>query len=312
MDAMDELRKDASVPHWYMYPPKNCYSSELHLDVVERELAGLAGKIISAYVHIPFCNMKCNFCSLFTSPGTSDLTLSLYVDSLKREIANLGARFQTSKPVASVLYFGGGTPALLPERHLAEVLEQLSLALDTTQLLSCSVEFSPDVVDKVTTSAWRRHGFNRASLGVQTFNDALLQAMGRRHTAKQAKAAIDDIATAGYDDINVDLIFGFPDQTPQVWSNDIDAVIASGATHCTFHPLSVRPKTALERKAISPTSSVNSADARHAQAIERDFIFAALDAQSNRNCRGLWSADHRLWGRFAQLLPDGAYVFGPV
>ncbi|WP_198019068.1 coproporphyrinogen-III oxidase family protein [Azorhizobium doebereinerae] len=250
-----------------MYPPKTSYSSEVHVDVVEKELAGLAGALVSAYVHIPFCNMKCNFCSLLTLPGGSDPTVSVYIDNLKREIVNFGARFQRAKPVVSVLYFGGGTPALLPERQLAEVLEQLQLAVDTTQLLSCSVEFSPDVVDEVTTGAWRRHGFNRASLGVQTFNDALLKTMGRRHTATHARAAIGNLANAGYEDINVDLIFGFPGQTAQVWGDDLRAVVASEATHCTFHPLSVRPKVALERKAISPTSAVASLEDRHGQAI---------------------------------------------
>lgn len=257
-----------AVPHWYMYPPKTSYSADVHPVVVENAIAALSGTVVSVYVHVPFCNMKCNFCSLFTTSVLGDAALSTYVDSLKREIASFGARLDRSRPIASVIYFGGGTPALLPEDHVAGVLHQLRETFDTSAVISSSVEFSPDVVNVATADLWRRHHFNRASLGIQTFDDALLQAMNRRHTGQEARHAIEMLSAAGYEDINVDLIFGHLQQTETRWRQDLQAVVDSDASHCTFHPLSTLSKTALEPKAISRTGAAQSLDERHSLAID--------------------------------------------
>ena len=255
------------VPHWYMYPPKTSYSAQISLALIEREILKLSGKPVSIYVHIPFCDMKCNFCSLFTSSGHSDSAVSAYVSTLGLEIENFSRRFDGTLPAPSVLYFGGGTPALLPEDDVAYLLECLRRAFDFTFLHSRSVEFSPDVVAKNTASRWARHGFNRASLGVQSFNDAALKSMGRHHSGRDARNAVNVLADAGYADINVDLIFGYLGQTAISWDEDLRAVVDSPAMHCTFHPLATREKTVLERKAISGTPPSEMLVTRHAEAI---------------------------------------------
>ena len=258
----------ARVPHWYMYPPKMSYSDSLHEGVLRAEIEKLSQAVASLYVHIPFCGTKCNFCSLFTSPSQSGSTFSDYTDNLQREIKNFSDRLAGGELAVPIIYFGGGTPALLPEAHLAAIVEQIHRHFDTASLQHCSVEFSPEVVDGAMAQRWRKHGFNRASLGIQTFDDAALKAMHRIHSGPDALAAVKRLSDAGYDDINVDLIFGHAGQTAAQWHADLEAVLASDATQCTFHPLATQPKSAFERKAISRDGTAHSTRDFHARAIE--------------------------------------------
>ncbi|MBN8439528.1 MAG: coproporphyrinogen III oxidase family protein [Candidatus Accumulibacter sp.] len=256
------------VPHWYMYPPKMSYCDSLHEGVLRAEIEKLSQAVASVYVHIPFCGTKCSFCSLFTSPSQSGSTFSDYTNSLQREIENFSDRLAGGELAVPIVYFGGGTPALLPEAHLAAIVEQIHRHFDTASLRHCSVEFSPEVVDGAMAQRWRKHGFNRASLGIQTFDDAALKAMHRIHSGHDALTAVKRLADAGYGDINVDLIFGYAEQTSAQWYVDLETVLDSDATHCTFHPIAARPKSAFERKAISPDGAGHSTREFHAQAIE--------------------------------------------
>jgi coproporphyrinogen III oxidase-like Fe-S oxidoreductase len=215
------------VPHWYMYPPKMSYCDSLHEGVLRAEIEKLSQAVASVYVHIPFCGTKCSFCSLFTSPSQSGSTFSDYTNSLQREIENFSDRLAGGELAVPIVYFGGGTPALLPEAHLAAIVEQIHRHFDTASLRHCSVEFSPEVVDGAMAQRWRKHGFNRASLGIQTFDDAALKAMHRIHSGHDALTAVKRLADAGYGDINVDLIFGYAEQTSAQWYVDLETVLDS-------------------------------------------------------------------------------------
>lgn len=242
-DGDTSMRDPARIiPHWYMYPPKCSYSDCGSIGY--EELPTLHQKT-NLYVHVPFCNMKCNFCSLYTSSGYSESAADLYVDHLRREIDQFVQNFPLVR--SPNLYFGGGTPALLSNRHLRAIMESLTPVFsDNPQ--SRSVEFSPDVVTDDSIGSWLEQGFDRASVGVQSFDDTRLAAMKRHHDGRDASQAIQALDLAGFRCVNVDLIFGDRTQTVEAWQRDINAVLASPADSCTFHPLSLVPKTAFDKK----------------------------------------------------------------
>ena len=109
------------VPHWYMYPPKGCYKDRCDYDRFSDELAGLSGPV-NLYIHIPFCAMKCSFCTLFASIGTNGSSISQYIDALLEEITLLSSRMNTRSVIVRNLYVGGGTPSILSEGEHSEVV----------------------------------------------------------------------------------------------------------------------------------------------------------------------------------------------
>lgn len=257
---------DASaVPHWYIYPPKHSYTDAQGIGEFEFGLG--EAEVTSVYVHVPFCNMRCSFCSLYTSAGYSDDAVQQYASVLAQEVATFRSRSDLGWPRIDTLYFGGGTPAQLGEPALTDVLNALYELGDFTRAHR-TVEFSPDVVTPTTVAAWRAHAFDRASLGIQTFDEALLSAMYRKHSVEDARRAVRDLVEAGFDSVNVDLIFGHGGQSLRQWERDLEEVAATEATSCTFHPLAVIPKTDFEKKAVSEAAEAALSSQMHRMALD--------------------------------------------
>ena len=254
----------AAVPHWYIYPPKHSYGDAKGLDEFILGLADV--DVISVYVHIPFCNMRCSFCSLYTSAGYSEDAVQDYACMLAREILTFRRKSDLGHPRIDTLYFGGGTPAQLGEPALTDVLRTLDVLGDFRSTRK-TVEFSPDVVTPTTTAAWRAHGFTRASLGVQTFDKTLLATMYRRHSVEDARRAVRDLVDAGFESVNVDLIFGHGGQSIDQWEQDLKEVATSSASSCTFHPLAIIPKTDFEKKAVTEVAATELSSRMHRMAL---------------------------------------------
>ncbi|MEP6020379.1 MAG: radical SAM protein [Paracoccaceae bacterium] len=233
------------VPHWYMYPPKSAYLPSGPTNY--GDLWDQVPTEMCFYVHIPFCNMKCSFCSLFTSSGYSEDSAERYVEHLLKEISSSLRLLQNEEVTVPSLYFGGGTPGLLDRQSVDSICSAISADPRIT-IQSRSVEFSPDIVDAERMDIWLNNSFDRISIGVQTFSDTRLSVMGRKHSLQEALSAIEQAARSGFSDINVDLIFGHEDQTIIDWAHDLLSVTGSDATSCTFHPLATVEKTPFERK----------------------------------------------------------------
>ncbi len=231
------------VPHWYMYPPKGCYTSgPSDKKLLDTEFSRLSGPV-NLYVHIPFCNMKCSFCSLFAAVAGPGATFDDYIGSLVAEMGLVSSRMDKRSVHMQNLYIGGGTPSILPEREAQRLMNHLRAEFTTGHDASFSVEFSPETVDAATATLWASFGANRASLGVQSFNDALLRSMRRKHDGKAAQEAIDLLVNAGFRDLNIDLIYGHTDQNIGDWLDDVTRSITCGATSVTIHPLANRRMT---------------------------------------------------------------------
>ena len=211
------------------------------------------------YVHFPFCAAKCSYCD-FYSRVRKDWTP--YVDALLRELSERRNELVKMPGYAghdvfapTTLYFGGGTPSLLPVTELKRVAdaarETFGRPSAPTSRPSCpaptghlfeefTLEVNPDDVSAEKAAAWRAMGVNRVSMGVQSFDDAHLRWMRRRHTAAQAVAAFATLRAAGFDNLSLDLIFGFTGLTDETWATSIEAAVALRPEHISCYQMTGR------------------------------------------------------------------------
>lgn len=189
------------------------------------------------YVHVPFCAVKCAYCD-FYSVARSEL-FSAYADALAREYRNRACECGAT-PVET-LYFGGGTPSLLPEDIFYRITELFPL----TQIHEFTIEANPDDVNERKARCWRECGVNRISLGVQSLVDSELKAVGRRHDSARALGAIDILHAAGFDNITADLIYGLPGQTADSFRYSLEMLLSTGIKHLSAYCLSYEKGTRL-------------------------------------------------------------------
>ena len=163
------------------------------------------------------------------------------------EVALAAREWRDPRPFDTV-YFGGGTPSLLPAEDLERVLgacrSHLALATPVPWIF---LEANPEDVTPEACAAWRGLGVRTLSLGVQSFSDEALRFLGRRHGAEQARAAVDTAQAAGFDTVSVDLIFGLPGQTPEAWRRELAAAVALGPGHLSCYQLTIHPRTRFGR-----------------------------------------------------------------
>lgn len=206
------------------------------------------GVPISAYVHIPFCRRRCYYCDFPISVvgdrlrGDTSGTISHYVEVLCQEIAIT----PPGKPLETV-FFGGGTPSLLSVNQVSQILEALERRFRISPGAEISMEMDPGTFDLDQIQGYRAVGVNRVSLGVQTFEPALLQVCGRSHTVEDIWAAVDLIHMAQVTNFSLDLISGLPHQTLEHWQSSLEAAVAIAPSHISIYDLTIEPGTAFDR-----------------------------------------------------------------
>jgi oxygen-independent coproporphyrinogen-3 oxidase len=197
---------------------------------------------VSLYVHIPFCRSKCSYCDFNSYAGLEPLIPS-YVRALLAEMTLW--RDATQRMQATTVFLGGGTPSLLPladiERILTAIRQRFRLAADAE--VSC--EANPGTVDHLYLRGLRSLGVNRLSLGVQSFHDDELAILGRIHRAAEAGEAYRLARRAGFDNVNLDLIYGLPNQTMTAWQQTVREAIALRPEHLSLYALTVEEGTPL-------------------------------------------------------------------
>lgn len=196
------------------------------------------------YVHVPFCARRCAYCD-FAIAVRNVTPVDDYLRGLRTE---LELRFPAVEPWAiDTLYFGGGTPSRLgPDgvaRMIALVAERASMAADA----EVTLEANPEDVTPDAARAWRAAGVTRLSLGVQSFDDAVLRWMHRVHDGDAAARAVETVRDAGFEDFSLDLIFALPEALRRVWPRDLERATALRPTHVSLYGLTVEPRTPLSR-----------------------------------------------------------------
>ena len=190
------------------------------------------------YIHVPFCQRRCAYCGFYST--THAELQDAYVAALLREMA--------ARPCADeigTVYLGGGTPSQLGEERLGRILSRARVYYNICADAEVTVEVNPDDVTPSLVSALREAGVNRVSMGIQSFDDGELHAVGRRHTAEEACRAVETLSRGGISNISIDLMYGLPGQTLESFARSIDAALRLPVQHISSYALSVEPGTPL-------------------------------------------------------------------
>ncbi len=207
------------------------------------------------YVHVPFCRRKCAYCDFVSYPAAG-AAVDEYVRAVTAEIARRGAAAGETPLEAASLYVGGGTPTALPVEILTAVIEAIRRYFRWPEGLEATVEANPETVGFSGLDHLRRLGINRISIGMQSGQDSLLAVLGRGHRAADVREAVRLARSAGFTNLNLDLISGIPGQTPDGWRRTLEAALALEPEHVSAYGLEVLPGTVLyarlERGSLSP------------------------------------------------------------
>jgi oxygen-independent coproporphyrinogen III oxidase len=207
---------------------------------------------LAIYIHIPFCARHCAYCDFNVAVEKEQSRLVLEtVDAICRDIehaslADDGGEPLHARPVSTV-FFGGGTPTFLTGAQLTRILTAVRDRFDLLPDAEISSEANPGSSDAEKFAQMRAAGFNRLSVGVQAFDDRLLAALDRTHTAGEAERALQAAREAGFDNLNLDLMFALPRQTAPLWDSTLQRALALGTEHLSLYALTLEPGTRFER-----------------------------------------------------------------
>ena len=212
---------------------------------------------LALYVHIPFCRTRCRYCDFVSSTGHEN-HIPQYLDSLITEFHEQREIWE-GRTISSV-FFGGGTPTLLDAEDVNQVLNGIVQTGKVSPIAEISIEANPGTIDAIKLKELRKSGFNRLSIGAQCKDDELLRMLGRAHLRRDVEVAIENSRSAGFGNINLDLIFGLPGQSINQWSETLCWAIELKPEHLSCYALQVEDGTPLAnevalKKLILPEES---------------------------------------------------------
>jgi len=199
----------------------------------------------SIYLHIPFCAHRCAYCDFNTYAGQEAL-IPAYMDALIREIETVSALQPHPGPVHTI-FFGGGTPSLVPTSHLSAVMDALRRSFALTANLEATLEANPGTVTPQSLTEMRAAGLNRLSFGVQSANPAELRLLERAHNFFEVIQSVKWARQAGFERLNLDLIYGLPEQTLADWQNSVKRITDLGPEHISMYGLTIEYGTPFGR-----------------------------------------------------------------
>ncbi|MEV5703678.1 STM4012 family radical SAM protein [Actinoallomurus sp. NPDC052274] len=232
----------------YAYPHKTSYRPLTPRPRLSDVWAAERRDALFLYLHVPFCEMRCGFCNLFTRTGAPEELTTAYLDALERQAD--AVRDALGEASFATAAFGGGTPTYLTAAELERLCDLAGRFADLGEI-PLSVETSPATAtaDRLTVLAER--GAARVSIGVQSFVDAEARAAVRPQKRAEVESALDRIRAVGFDTLNIDLIYGIDGQTPESWRHSLDAAMSWEPEELYLYPLYVRPLTGLGRQGRS-------------------------------------------------------------
>lgn len=191
------------------------------------------------YVHIPFCKSRCKYCDFFSTTHLEKQTQ--YTEAVLTEWSD---RRKELMGGIQTIYIGGGTPSTMSVELLRRIIDAIRQETQDSDL-EVTIEANPGDLTLEKAKAWRALGINRLSIGIQSFNDHLLQLLGRRHNGLEATQAVKNAQSAGFDNISIDLMYALPDQTMAMWQKDIAQALALGVQHISSYGLIYEEGTVL-------------------------------------------------------------------
>ena len=199
---------------------------------------------IGLYLHIPFCKSKCVYCGFYSTVNQRDVERYLTVleeemGFRKDEMAGAGIR---------TVYFGGGTPSLLQPAQLQHIIDSIHHHYTLAPNAEITIEANPEQLDADYCRNLKALGFNRISIGVQSFHDEILQFLGRKHTVKEALQAVENAHNAGFENISIDLIYGVNERSNNLWQKELETAFQLPITHFSAYALTVEENSLLYRR----------------------------------------------------------------
>jgi len=277
----------------------------------QRSASALLHPPLSLYVHLPWCVRKCPYCDFNSHQARGALPFAAYVDALLADL-DFDLPLAWGRTVHSV-FFGGGTPSLFPPEAIDAFLQQASARLRFAPGLEITLETNPGTAEHGRFDRYLAAGVNRLSFGVQSFDDGCLQRLGRIHDGSEAVAAVRMAQDAGFDNINLDLMYALPEQTLAMAGRDIERALALQPTHISHYQLTLEPNTVF---AARPPGGIPDEDAswdmqEHCQALLAQAGYAQYEvsayARPGRQC-----AHNLNYWRFGDYLGIGAGAHGKL
>ena len=196
---------------------------------------------LSLYVHLPWCVRKCPYCDFNSHTAGDSAPRGRYVAALLDDLAHEAER-AAARPIESI-FLGGGTPSLFAPQEIEQILDAAKNNFDVVADCEITLEGNPGTVERGDLAGFHRAGVNRMSLGAQSFDQDMLRALGRIHGPDEILTAFDDACAAGFDSINIDIMFGLPGQTLQMALADIEKLCELQPPHVSYYQLTLEPNT---------------------------------------------------------------------
>ncbi len=197
---------------------------------------------LSLYIHIPWCIKKCPYCDFNSHAVKADTPEAAYIDTLLKDLAEDVLRYSITRPISSI-FIGGGTPSLFSPESINRLLRGIEQQLTLKPEIEITLEANPGTFESHKFAEFRALGINRLSIGIQSFNDVLLNRLGRVHSSREAIIAAEIAQHSGFDNFNLDLMFGLPGANPDDSQSDVATAISLKPTHISFYQLTLEPNT---------------------------------------------------------------------
>ena len=264
---------------------------------------------LALYVHIPWCVRKCPYCDFNSHERAGSLPEAEYVAKLLSDLEALLPSVWGRRIVS--IFIGGGTPSLFSPQAIDALLSGVRARIPVEPIAEITLEANPGTVEAARFRGFRDAGVNRISLGVQSFDDRMLTALGRIHSADEAKRGV-EAALASFDNVNLDLMYGLPDQTMAMAQSDIQAALACGVPHISAYQLTIEPNTAFYSRPPSLPDHDASADMQ--LAVEETLAGAGYEHyETSAFARPGSRCKHNLnYWEFGDYLGIGAGAHGKV
>ncbi len=265
---------------------------------------------LSLYIHVPWCVRKCPYCDFNSHESQGDIPEADYITALIEDLKQ-DLHWVQGREIQSI-FFGGGTPSLLSARAYDTLFDGLTRHLSFSDNIEITLEANPGTFEAEKFNGYRRAGINRLSMGIQSFDPEQLKKLGRIHDKEQALRAIDMARDAGFDNFNLDLMHGLPDQTPEQALLDLDTALAFHPPHLSWYQLTIEPNTDFyKRPPVLPEDDIlwdiqEQGQARLAEAGLKQYEISAY-ARPGRQAR------HNInYWRFGDYLGIGAGAHGKI
>jgi oxygen-independent coproporphyrinogen-3 oxidase len=266
------------------------------------------------YVHVPFCTTRCGYCDFNTYTADelgSGVSRGTYVDTLLSEVRLAAEVIDGNVLPIQTVFFGGGTPTLLPAEHLGLVIKELREQFGLAPDAEITTEANPETVTPGYFAQLREAGFTRVSLGMQSAVPKVLAVLDRTHRPGRPEEAVAEARAAGFDHINLDLIYGAPRETDEDWQASLDAAIAAGPDHVSAYALVVEEGTALARQVASGVLPAPDDDVLADRYVMADETLSAAGYEWYEVSNWASSAAGRCWHNELYWSDANWWGFGP-